>query len=349
MVDIRGFNGGMNTDAAPELLKSGDYTYAMNVSNGTEGITNLLGNRLLPGMPPNPNPGGEWICGAFFDKARQRIIYFTNHERTTHRIISFDVPSVQFPDGNYTVLFEDLFGVFSYWDSSAQFDPNSLIKDIKVVHREYEGDLYYFIDPKKRLLKFNYNTLLQRRSGNTQLCAFGWTDANYTGTTFRNGDIIPQVSDPTAWSGLTTPAWCYYDNNQANDAIYGKLYNWYAINDPRGFAPFGYRVPTDTDWTSLSDCLGGVSVAGGKMKSTSSLWTIPNTGATNESFLNALPGGEIDSGGGFNSVGFTANFWSATEFNANNAYYRNLSYSSDDLLRSNFSKKFGCSVRLIKE
>jgi uncharacterized protein (TIGR02145 family) len=348
MVDIRGFNAGLNTDEAPELLKPGEYTYAMNVSNGSEGITNLLGNRLLPGMPPNPNPGGEWICGAFFDKVRQRIVYFTNHERTIHRIISFDVPSVQFPDGNYTVLFEDLFGVFNYWDSSAQFDPNSLIKDIKVVHREYEGDLYYFIDPKKRLLKFNYNTLLQRRSGNTQLCAFGWTDGNYTGTSFRNGDIIPQVTDTAAWNTLTTPAWCYYNNDQANDAIYGKLYNWYAINDPRGFAPLGYRVPTNTDWTNLITCLGGDSVAGGKMKSTSLLWQTPNTGATNESFFAGLPGG-VRLSGVFLYLGIYGYWWTANEQNANNALFKLLNTNNASTSGGDISKSAGCSVRLIKE
>jgi uncharacterized protein (TIGR02145 family) len=209
--------------------------------------------------------------------------------------------------------------------------------------------LYYFIDQKKKLRKFNYTTLLERRSGDTTLCAYGWTDGNYTGTTFRNGDIIPQVTDPTAWAGLTTPAWCYYNNDQANDAIYGKLYNWYAINDPRGFAPSGYRVPSDTDWTNLTTCLGGSSIAGGKMKSTSSLWQTPNTGATNESFFAGLPGGYRGLTGSFVSIGFEGFFWSSTQQSIDNAWSLILNYASNSSSRFDFKKTFGFSVRLIKE
>jgi len=349
MVDIRGFNGGLNTDSSPELLPNGDYTYAFNISNGSEGIANLLGNRLPQSVPANSNIGGEWICGAFFDKLRQRIIYFTNHERGNHRIISYDVPSNQFPDGNYIVLYEDLFGIFSYWDATSQFDPNLLIKDIKVVHRQYEGDLYYFIDQKKKLRKFNYNTLLLRRSGNTSLCAYGWTDANYTGTTFRNGDTIPQVTDPIAWAGLTVPAWCYYNNDPANEAVYGKLYNWYAVSDPRGFAPAGYRVPSEIDWNNLITCLGGASIAGGKMKSTSSSWSSPNTGATNESLFNAVPGGLRNQLGAFGAIGLDASFWTSTEVDANNAYGPSVVYNNTIALVNTDNKKHGFSVRLIKQ
>jgi uncharacterized protein (TIGR02145 family) len=93
---------------------------------------------------------------------------------------------------------------------------------------------------------------------------------------YRNGDVIPQVTDPTAWSSLTTGAWCYYNNDTANGTVYGKLYNWYAVNDPRGLSPQGWHVPTDAEWTNLTSCLGGESLAGGKMKATT-LWDSPNT------------------------------------------------------------------------
>jgi uncharacterized protein (TIGR02145 family) len=348
MVDVRGFNKGMNTDAAPELLPNGAYTYAMNVSNGSEGLVNLPGNQLLPGFPPNSFTGGEWICGSFFDKVRQRIIYFTNHERNVHRIISYSVPDINNPNGSYTVLFEDQNGVFSDWTASPQYDPSLLIKDIKVIHREYEGDLYYFIDPKKRLLKFNYSTILQWKTGNNTLCAFGWTEANYTGTLFSDGTPIPQVTDPVAWAALTTPAWCHYDNDPANDAIYGKLYNWYAVSNPL-FAPIGYRVATDTDWDNLVTCLGGASVAGGKLKSTSTLWNAPNTGATNESLFNAIPSGWRDATGLFRDINRNALFWSSTENDANTAFNRKLNLDDAEVDRGTFSKKDGNSVRLIKQ
>jgi uncharacterized protein (TIGR02145 family) len=75
--------------------------------------------------------------------------------------------------------------------------------------------------------------------------------------TYRNGDIIPQVTDPSLWSSLTTGAWCYYNNDANNGGIYGKLYNWYAVNDPRGLAPEGWHVPTDEEWETLTNKLGG--------------------------------------------------------------------------------------------
>lgn len=347
MVDVRGFNKGMNTDASPELLPNGTYTYAMNVSNGSEGLTNLPGNRLIPNFPENTFPGNEWICGSFFDKVRQRIIYFTNHQGGIHRIISYSVPSVSNPNGAYVVLFEDSNGVFSHWGSDTFYNPSLIIKDIKVIHREYEGDLYYFIDPSKKLLKFNYDTIQSWMSGDTTLCAFGWTEANYTGVTLRDGTLIPQVTDGTAWAALTTPAWCYYDNNPANEAIYGKLYNWYAINHPL-FVPSGYRVATDTDWTNLVTCLGGASVAGGKLKSKET-WIAPNAGATNESLFNAIPSGWRDANGAFRDINTKAYFWSSTEDGASAAFNRRLNFDNTIIDRGSFSKKDGNSVRLIKQ
>ena len=348
MLDVRGFNGGMNQYAAPELLPNGDYIYAMNVGNGSEGITNLPGNRLPEGFPSNSNPGGEWVCGAFFDKVRQRVIYFTNHERGNHRILCYNLPDVNNTNGSYVVLFEDSNNIFSYWGSAQQYDPNLLIKDIKVVHREFEGDLYYFIDPKKKLLKFNYNTILQFKSGDNVICAFGWTKANYDGTLFRDGTPIPQVSNPDDWQGLTTPAWCYYNNDPANNELYGKLYNWYAVSNPL-FAPDGYRVPTETDWNDLITCLGGSSVAGGKMKSTSGLWNPPNTLATNEGLFNAVPGGEIDTDGIFSLVNLNSKWWSSTEFNAGNAMYVTLFHDNASASIDYNAKQKGFSVRLIKQ
>ena len=179
-------------------------------------------------------------------------------------------------------------------------------------------------------------------------CAQKWTKQNYTGTRFRNGDEIPQVTGTTAWANLTTPAWCHYNNDPANDAIYGKLYNWYAINDPRGFAPEGYRAPSKTDWDNLIICLGGASVAGGKLKSRSTLWNAPNTGATNESLFNALPAATRNPNGSFDGLGSFAYWWTATELNTNSANYVGVSTDSASALNSTFSKKSGFSVRLIK-
>ena len=95
-----------------------------------------------------------------------------------------------------------------------------------------------------------------------------WTIKNLDVTTYRNGDAIPQLEDQEEWANLTTGAWCYYENESDNGTTYGKLYNWFAVNDPRGLAPKGYHIPTDEEWTILSVNLGGESQAGTKMKST---------------------------------------------------------------------------------
>jgi len=92
-----------------------------------------------------------------------------------------------------------------------------------------------------------------------------WTKCNLDVTTYRNGDPIPEVTDPAAWAALTTGAWCHYANNTANGTIYGKLYNWYAVNDPRGLAPIGQHIPTDAEWITLTDFLGGATGAGGTL------------------------------------------------------------------------------------
>jgi uncharacterized protein (TIGR02145 family) len=98
-----------------------------------------------------------------------------------------------------------------------------------------------------------------------------WTTKNLDVSNFRNGDTIPHVQDKNAWAKLTSGAWCYYENNNANydsiGSIYGKLYNWYAVNDPRGLAPNGYHIPTHAEWNILRDNLGGEEIAGAKMKS----------------------------------------------------------------------------------
>ena len=73
---------------------------------------------------------------------------------------------------------------------------------------------------------------------------------------YRNGDDIPQVTDATTWANLTTGAWCYYENNTANGTVYGKLYNWFAVNDPRGLAPSGWHIPSQAEWVTLQNCLG---------------------------------------------------------------------------------------------
>ncbi len=184
------------------------------------------------------------------------------------------------------------------------------------------------------------------------ICNQIWTKTNLNVSKYRNGDVIPQVQDATQWGSLTTGAWCYYNNDPANGAIYGKLYNWHAVNDPRGLAPSGYHIPTDTEWTSLINCLGGEVVAGGKMKKAGTgLWQTPNTGATNESGFTGLPGSYRSSLGSFYSLSlsFLGFWWSSSEKNTIHSWYQALVYNNAFATRDNFPKGAGFSVRCLKD
>jgi uncharacterized protein (TIGR02145 family) len=177
-----------------------------------------------------------------------------------------------------------------------------------------------------------------------------WMRENLDVMTYRNGDVIPQVTDNTAWLGLTTGAWCWYSNSADNGDIYGKLYNWYAVNDPRGLAPQGWHIPTDAEWTTLSTLLGGDAAAGGKMKTTGiSRWTTSNISANNESGFAGLPGGFRLSDGSFFYVREFGLWWSATGRYSANAWYRFLYHGNNALGNTDETKLCGFSVRCLRD
>jgi uncharacterized protein (TIGR02145 family) len=177
-----------------------------------------------------------------------------------------------------------------------------------------------------------------------------WTAENLKTSKFADGSVIPNTSNNDTWANLTSPAWCNYENNAGNDAIYGKLYNWYTVADPRNVCPTGWHVPTDADWTVLSDYLGGETVAGGKMKTTSG-WQSPNTSATNESGFSGLPGsGRGYYNGGFFIVGSVEGYWwSSSDAVIYGAWYRRLDYDEGGAYRGNDDKRFGFSVRCLRD
>lgn len=172
-----------------------------------------------------------------------------------------------------------------------------------------------------------------------------WMAENLNVTHYRNGDQIPNVTDNTAWSNLTTGAFCWYNNDEiAYSDLYGALYNWYAVTDNRGLCPSGWRVPSDSDWADLITIyLGGLHISGYKMKSTSG-WN-NNTNGNNKSGFTGLPGGlrYYHPSLSFNSLGVAAGWWSSTEQHISTAVYRYLAYPA-----SNF-KQNGYSVRCLKE
>ncbi len=182
------------------------------------------------------------------------------------------------------------------------------------------------------------------------ICNQVWMKKNLDVATYRNGDIIPQITDPTAWSNLTTGAWCWYSNDSATyAATYSKLYNWYALNDVRGLAPIGWHIPTHAEWTTLGTCLGGDVIAGGKMKEMGTAhWPAPNTGATNSSGFTALAGNGRDYTGTF-FTGGNAIFWSNTVYSGANIWYRYLTYSNTVLSAGPADKRVGFSVRCVRD
>jgi uncharacterized protein (TIGR02145 family) len=177
-----------------------------------------------------------------------------------------------------------------------------------------------------------------------------WMVENLKTTHFRDGSEIPNVTDNSEWMALTSAALCSYGNSADNLATYGCLYNWYAVNDSRNICPIGWHIPSDAEWKSLCDSLGGTSLAGGKLKeSGTSHWNSPNIEATNESGFTALPGGNRNVSGGFSNSGALGMFLSATEENSTNAWYYYVRASNTVVTKINNNKGFGASVRCVKD
>lgn len=187
-----------------------------------------------------------------------------------------------------------------------------------------------------------------------------WMTENLNVNTFRNGDTIPQAKSSKEWDDAcknSQPAWCYYNNNPDNGAIYGKLYNCFAVNDPRGMAPGGWSIPTVDDWHRMVDFLGGSDPdkASNSMKS-KEIWHANNKTArsnpTNESGFSAYPGGNRRSDGVFDDINEQAYWWSSSVEEDGCAWVINLlEYSTNvsfDKLQYHGCEYYGFSVRCFK-
>ena len=188
----------------------------------------------------------------------------------------------------------------------------------------------------------------KKDSGTVTIGTQTWAAANLNVSTFRNGDSIPEARTPQEWVAAGEagkPAWCYYNNDPANGAKYGKLYNWYAVNDPRELAPVGWTLSSDADWAQLVNYSGGQKAAGTKMKSISG-WSENN--GTNEAGFTGLPGGYRVENGTFLNQGSIGTWWSSTESNSRTAIDHYLALSGS-LSKSSSPKQRGESVRCIKK
>jgi uncharacterized protein (TIGR02145 family) len=187
-------------------------------------------------------------------------------------------------------------------------------------------------------------------SGIINLGTQSWAAKNLKVSKFKNGDIIPEARTNEEWVNAGREgkaAWCNFGNDRVNDKKYGKLYNWFAVSDPRGLAPEGWHVPGDTEWAVLIDFLGGENVAGSKLKNTSG-WLDTGSGS-NASGFSALPCGYRNYNGAFGFFLTDQYFWSSTEDADGKAWYRNLYYFNDKINRNSDPKAVGFSVRCIKD
>jgi uncharacterized protein (TIGR02145 family) len=177
-----------------------------------------------------------------------------------------------------------------------------------------------------------------------------WTTENLNVSTFRNGDPIPEARTSEDWINAGKngkPAWCYYDNDSKNGEKYGKLYNWYAVNDPRGIAPEGWRIVTDEDWDIAIKFLGGERLANRAMKSKKE-WLNGKNGS-NQSGLTILPSGLRYDNGNFGYSQQYGVYWSNSSKDAKTAFYRYFDFPQGGISRLAHDKSHGFSVRCIEE
>jgi len=200
-----------------------------------------------------------------------------------------------------------------------------------------------------------------------QICNQTWMAKNLDVSRYRNGDTIPQVTDPTEWANLTTGAWCWYNNDSANGTVYGKLYNWYAVNDPRGLAPAGWHVPSDDEWNTLIKCIDqtadtacenctqSINAGAALKESGNNHWICINSGANNSTFFSAISSGSRQMiprttyDGEFIELGISNRIWSKTPVGNGTAYYRMLDCSNNGVRVYADQYTNGYVVRCVKD
>jgi uncharacterized protein (TIGR02145 family) len=233
---------------------------------------------------------------------------------------------------------------------SIEFENNQIMKIVQ------SGNTKSFNISEIDSIIFTFNTCTEIQIGD-QI----WMCKNLDVDTYLNGDPIPEVTDKTAWANLTTGAWCYYNNSDSLGKIYGKLYNWYAVNDSRGLAPDGYHIPSDAEWKELEMCLGMSKTEaekigwrgtdeGGKLKEAGIVhWVSSNEGATNSSGFSGLPGGYRSNNGNCCDIRSHGAWWSASEYSTTYAWYSDLHYYDTQIYNGINNLAVGYSVRCIKD
>ncbi len=238
--------------------------------------------------------------------------------------------------------------VFLLMTTFTAFSQNQSLPVLKM----YKSDKSVITTPLKEIDSLVYVNLIVLDSTDKDI-AIGtqiWTSKNLDVSTYRNGESIRHARTPEEWQDAASKgegAWCYYNHDPKNGEIYGKLYNWYCVNDSRGLAPSGYHIPSDNEWSILLEILGEKTIAGFKMKSKSG-WATKGNG-DNSCGFNGKPGGYCYNYGDFYKIEENGYWWSSTEYFSDYAWLRILSCNDSKVGRNNFFKRYGLSVRCIKD
>jgi uncharacterized protein (TIGR02145 family) len=244
--------------------------------------------------------------------------------------------------------------VLSFSSVFAQNDTMYIMKSGAIVgqynvNTEVDSVIFY----KPTIEETTSGTFIDSRDGNE----YNWVQIGDQVWMAENLAYLPSVNMVADGSEDAAGSYYYvygYDGTNVaeakatdNYATYGVLYNWTAAMNA---CPDGWHLPSDAEWTELTDYLGGESVAGGKLKETGTThWASPNTGATNETGFTALPGGYRTNNGTFGVIGYLGHWWSATEYNDTYAWYRLMYYNNSNVYRSYYYKEVGFSVRCLRD
>lgn len=285
----------------------------------------------------------------------------TTGTRFTYEVLEID--SVTFNLTGDSILIEEL----SQSDTLNLLSIDSISFDGDIVDKLME------IDASSRILQYSLATInnitfdsidvLLDIDGNAyKTIKIGdqwWMAENLRVTHYRNGDAIPHVSSSAFWNALATDAYCRYNNADSNIAKYGLLYNGYAVDDSRNIAPAGWHIPSDEEWKQLEMYLGMVDTEaedtgwrgtneGSELKATSG-WNEDGNG-TDESGFSALPGGQRFYNGTYQFEGIMGFFWTSTEVVSNDwNWSRYMDRNHTDIYRATYTKRYGYSIRLVRD
>jgi uncharacterized protein (TIGR02145 family) len=215
--------------------------------------------------------------------------------------------------------------------------------------------IFILVPVNSQTITFNFVNCTDADSNHYSVVQIGtqlWMVENLRTTKYRNNDNIPNITSNTAWNSLSTSAYCNYQNTTNPDTIntYGRLYNWFSVNDSRNIAPAGWHIASDSAWLALANYLGGAANAGGKLKEyCSGIWRYPNTGATNETGFTAIPGGYRLFNGTFDELGGWSIWWTSTNAASGTAYNRVVFYNQYVLDSEPSDKRDGFAVRCLKD